>query len=160
SVTHRNSLNMAELREPKLWRKLFGREVTDSESTVFSRTIEGGGGVLVLRAANTEIPRAMKILDVHESDNVHDLFKSRDHGGYDEVDVSSRGERGGRVDSAEQVANSAVPLTRTSAIPTTETSRTQPTPGPDREEVLRLHEEQMDVGKRVVEIGKARVRRF
>src|SRR5215469_11188786 len=68
SVTHRNSLNMAELREPKLWRKLFGREVTDSESTVFSRTIEGGGGVLVLRAANTEIPRAMKILDVHESD--------------------------------------------------------------------------------------------
>jgi uncharacterized protein (TIGR02271 family) len=31
---------------------------------------------------------------------------------------------------------------------------------PAREEVLRLAEEQLNVGKRVVEIGKARVRRF
>jgi uncharacterized protein (TIGR02271 family) len=143
SVIHRDSVNVTELREPKLWHKLFGREVNDSESTVFTRTIESGGGIVTLRAPDTEISRAMKILDVHNP-----------------VDMRNRTETPSRVDVAEQTASSSLPRTKTSPAPSAETTRVPLTTELAREEVLRLHEEQLDVGKRVVEIGKARVRRF
>src|SRR5262249_15125342 len=65
SVLNRDSLTDAEVHEAGLWRRLFGRNVGDHESAVYGRTIESGGAVLTLRTADTEVPRAMKILDVH-----------------------------------------------------------------------------------------------
>ena len=163
SVMHRDTMNLGDLREPKLRNKLFGRELSDHESALFTRTIEGGGGVLTLRAPDTDMPRAMKILDVRESVETRDraeMLRSGD--GYDRSDVGSRANRDDRTDlsaRADAAANSGVPLTRTSAIPPTGTTTPVPTDR-GREEVIRLHEEQLDVGKRVVETGKARVRRF
>jgi uncharacterized protein (TIGR02271 family) len=125
SLLNRDTLSAAEVREAGIWRRLFGRNVGDNESTVYSRTIESGGALLTLRAPDTEIPRAMKILDVHSP-----------------VDVKDRAASYGLA-SERTVAPTA---TRTGRAPT--------------EEVLRLAEEQLDVGKRVVEIGKARIRRF
>jgi uncharacterized protein (TIGR02271 family) len=129
SVLSRESLTDAEVHEAGLWRRLFGRNVGDHESSVYGRTIESGGAVLTLRTPDSEVPRAMKILDVHNP-----------------VDSSDRTTSLGVVPAA--AARSAV-------TPPAATPRTAA-----REEVLRLAEEQLDVGKRQVETGKARIRRF
>jgi uncharacterized protein (TIGR02271 family) len=72
SLLNRDSLTDAEVHEAGLWRRLFGRNVGDHESAVYGRTIESGGAVLTLRTADTEVPRAMKILDVHNPVDVNE----------------------------------------------------------------------------------------
>jgi len=125
SLLSRDTLSASEIREAGIWRRLFGRNVGDNESAVYSRTIDSGGTLLTLRAQDTEIPRAMKILDVHNP-----------------------------VDVGERAANYTA-TTKTAVTPPASTVKS-----PVTEEVLRLAEEQLDVGKRLVEIGKARIRRF
>jgi uncharacterized protein (TIGR02271 family) len=127
SVLNRDSLTDAEVHEAGLWRRLFGRNVGDHESAVYGRTIESGGAVLTLRTADTEVPRAMKILDVHNP-----------------VDVNPRAASPG---VAPPPAKAAVTPPATSARLT-------------KEEVIRLAEEQLEVGKRQIETGRARIRRF
>jgi uncharacterized protein (TIGR02271 family) len=129
SVLSRESLTDAEVHEAGLWRRLFGRNVGDHESSVYGRTIESGGAVLTLRTSDTDVTRAMKILDVHNP-----------------VEANERATSLGVVPPA--VARSAV-------TPPMATPRATA-----KEEVLRLAEEQLDVGKRQVETGKARIRRF
>src|SRR6516225_2547221 len=129
SVLNRDSLTDAEIHEAGLWRRLFGRNVGDHESAVYGRTIESCGAVLTLRTADTEVPRAMKILDVHNP-----------------VDVNER---------AASLGVAPPPAAKASV--TTPPVTTKPVA---KEEVLRLAEEQLDVGKRQVETGRARIRRF
>jgi uncharacterized protein (TIGR02271 family) len=129
SVLSRESLTDAEVHEAGLWRRLFGRSVGDHESSVYGRTIESGGAVLTLRTPDSEVTRAMKVLDVHTP-----------------VDA---GERAASLGVASPTA------TRSAVTPPAATPRTTA-----KEEVLRLAEEQLDVGKRQVETGKARIRRF
>src|SRR5215510_1365984 len=75
-VLNRDTLTDAEIHEAGLWRRLFGRNVGDHESTVYGRTIESGGAVLTLRTADTAVPRAMKILDVHNPLDVNERATS------------------------------------------------------------------------------------
>jgi len=135
SLLNRETLSASEVREAGIWRRLFGRNVGDSESVVYTRTIESGGALLTLRALDTEVSRAMKILDVHQP-----------------VDVNERAASFGMSSTSSA---STMPAPKTAVVPPVGTTRT-----PITEEVLRLAEEQLDVGKKVVEIGKARVRRF
>src|SRR5215470_2529643 len=72
SLLNRESLTDSEMRESGLWRRLFGRNVGDHESAVYGRTIESGGAVLTLRTADTEVPRALRILDVHNPVDVNE----------------------------------------------------------------------------------------
>lgn len=129
SLLNRDSLTDAEVHEAGLWRRLFGRNVGDHESAVYGRTIEAGGAVLTLRLPETDVARAMKILDVHNP-----------------VDVNER---------ASSFGISVPPATKTTATSPPVASKTVA-----KEEVLRLAEEQLDVGKRQVETGRARIRRF
>jgi uncharacterized protein (TIGR02271 family) len=134
SVLNRDSLTDAEVHEAGLWRRLFGRNVGDHESAVYGRTIESGGAVLTLRLQDTDVARAMKILDVHNP-----------------VDISDRA-------SSLGLATPAVPKPAATAPSVTAPSLTSKSVA--KEEVLRLAEEHLDVGKRQVETGRARVRRF
>jgi uncharacterized protein (TIGR02271 family) len=129
SVLSRDSFTDAEVREVGLWRRLFGRNVGDHESAVYGRTIEAGGAVLTLRLPETDVPRAMKILDVHSP-----------------------------IDVNERAASLGVPV----PPPARPGVTTPPVAGKSvaKEEVLRLAEEQIDVGKRQVETGRARIRRY
>jgi uncharacterized protein (TIGR02271 family) len=129
SLLNRDSLTDAEVHEAGLWRRLFGRNVGDHESAVYGRTIEAGGAVLTLRLPETDVSRAMKILDVHNP-----------------VDVNER---------AASLGVATPPVTRASVTPPPLATKSVA-----KEEVLRLAEEQLDVGKRQVETGRARIRRF
>jgi uncharacterized protein (TIGR02271 family) len=122
SLLNRESLSDKEIRDGSTWQRLFGRSISDQESTVYRRAIDSGGAVLTLRAADTEVDRAMKILNGHGPKDLYD--------------------RSG--------------TSLTSAAPRTGTARTDL----GEEQVLRLAEEQLDVGKRQVATGKSRIRRF
>src|SRR5215467_5295507 len=115
SVLNRESLTDAEVHEAGLWRRLFGRNVGDHESSVYGRTIESGGAVLTLRTSDTEVTRAMKILDVHNP-----------------VDVNERATSLG-------VVPSSMPRSASTQSPSAPRAAA-------KEEVLRLAEEQLDVG--------------
>jgi uncharacterized protein (TIGR02271 family) len=114
SVLSRDSLTQAEIHETGLWRRLFGREISEQEGAAYGRTIEAGGGLLSLRVPETEVARAIEILNVQN------------------------------------------PAAKAAAVGAVAASVVN---GKD-EQVFRLAEEQIDVTKRQVQKGMARIRRF
>jgi uncharacterized protein (TIGR02271 family) len=137
SVVSNKTLTTAgqALREPGMWHRLFGRDIEQHEATVYGRTVEAGGVVLTLRVPETDIPRAMGILNAHKV-----------------VDVQDRAVEHGLI-SAAAAAAVAPPFIK-SAVAATIASPVS------KEQVLRLAEEQLVVGKKMVEDGTTRIRRF
>ena len=125
------------LREPGLWHRMFGGDIEQHEATVYAKAVESGGTVLTVRAADTEVPKAMGIL------NQHNL-----------VDVKDRAVDTGVI-SKETAAAIAAPAAVAAAVPTRPI-----TSDLSKNEVIRLAEEHLDVGKRLVEQGTTRIRRF
>jgi uncharacterized protein (TIGR02271 family) len=121
SVINNDSVGDKDVRDGNFWQRLFGRNISDQESAIYRRTIDSGGAALTLRTPDTEVERAMKILNVHGPMNLHD-----------------------RAASASAAATAA---TETRAVDA-------------GEEVVRLAEEQLDIGKRQITTGKSRIRRF
>jgi uncharacterized protein (TIGR02271 family) len=123
----------AALREPGLWNRLFGRGIEEHEANVYAKAVESGGTVLTLRAAQEDIPKAMGILNQH---NV--------------IDVKDRAIDTGALKATGVPLSSTVPPAPARPI-TTDLGKQQ---------VMRLAEEHLEVGKRLVESGATRVRRF
>jgi uncharacterized protein (TIGR02271 family) len=123
------------LREPGLWHRLFGSDIEEHEAKVYGKTVEAGGVVLTLRVPESEVPRAMGILNQH---NVVDVQNRALETGFLEKNTAAP------VASATTAAMPAKPLTTDIG----------------KGEVLRLAEEQLEVGKRLVKEGTARIRRF
>ncbi len=134
SAIHKKTLTLGaeKLVEPGLWRRLFGRDIQHYEALVYGRAIENGGVVLTVRVPETEVARATSILNAHES-----------------VDLRKRAMQEGLISGVTATAPPPPPVATMAA------GRTFP-----NEEVLRLAEEQFDLGKRVIQDGTTRVRRF
>ena len=132
SLLNRDALTKTDVNDAGLWRRLFGHDIGDNQSSVYSRAIESGGAVLSLRLPESEVPRAMKILDVHQPQNLNER-------------------------SADWNASGTF-TTKSSAPPLAPKGTNSVITG--KEEILRLAEEHLDVAKRQVETGKARIRRF
>jgi uncharacterized protein (TIGR02271 family) len=132
SIVGKKSLadDVKALREPGLWHRLFGRDIAEYEARVYGKTVEGGGAVLTLRVADTQVAKAMGILNQHHV-----------------VDVSRRAVETGLMAPTEVAPAAPVPVKPL----TTEIGKG---------EVLRLAEEQLEVGKRLVTEGTTRIRRF
>jgi uncharacterized protein (TIGR02271 family) len=123
------------LREPGLWHRLFGSDIEQHEATIYSKAVEEGGVVLTLRAPKSDVPKAMGILNQH---NV--------------VDVQDRAVETGILSKAAALPVAAAAAAAVPVKPlTTDVSKS---------EVIRLAEEQLEVGKRLVEQGTTRIRRF
>ena len=125
----------AALREPGLWHRLFGSDIEQHEAEIYSKAVETGGVVLTLRAADPDVPKAMGILNQH---NI--------------VDVQDRAVKTGLLSQAEAVP---VPAAVAAAVP-----ERPLTSDVAKDKVLRLAEEQLEVGKKLVEQGTTRIRRF
>jgi uncharacterized protein (TIGR02271 family) len=134
NVLNGESFTDKDVRDGNVWQRIFGRNVSDQESSVYRRTISSGGAALTLRTPDTEVDRAMKILNVHGPMNLHDRSSST---------TSSAG-------------TSATSSTATSAASVPTETRGLET----GEEVVRLAEEQVEIGKRQIMTGKSRIRRF
>jgi uncharacterized protein (TIGR02271 family) len=125
------------LREPGLWHRLFGGDIEQHEATVYAKAVESGGVVLAMRTEAPDVPKAMAIL------NQHNL-----------VDVKDRAVDTGVISKATAAAIAA-PAAVAAAVPVKPV-----TTDLGKNEVIRLAEEHLDVGKRLVEQGTTRIRRF
>lgn len=132
------------LKEPGLWHRLFGRDIEEHEATVYGRAVEAGGVVLTLRVPESDVPRAMGILNAHKV-----------------VDVKERALQQGLISPATVAAPPPLPkaAAATAAAATAAAARGVTAPI-GKDQVLRLAEEQLDVGKHLVEQGTTRIRRF
>jgi len=137
SAIHSKTLTLGadKLNEPGLWRRLFGRDIQQYEAIVYGRAVENGGVVLTVRVPETEVAKATTILNAHAS-----------------VDLRKRAMQQGLISGA---TTTAAPPPPPPPLATMAAGRTFP-----NEEVLRLAEEQFDVGKRVIQDGTTRIRRF
>lgn len=120
-----------KLREPGLWHRLFGRDIQQHEATLYGRTIDSGGAVLTVRVSGSDVAKATAILNAPQA-----------------IDVYKRAEQEGLLKS-EATAKSA-PAMATRAAGST-------FPG---EETLAVAEEEINIGKRLIQEGTTRVRRF
>ena len=125
TVSNGGLMRDKDVRSNSVWQRIFGRSVSDQESTAYGRTITSGGAVLTLRTQDTEVDRAIKILNAHGPMNLHDRSTSAQT-------------------STAQASTTPIETGRNAA----------------GEEVLRLAEEQIEVGKRQVAAGKSRIHRF
>src|SRR5215472_5321638 len=137
SLLNRDALTNTDVNDAGLWRRLFGRDIGESQSSVYSRDIETGGAVLTVRLPESDVPRAMKILDVHPPSNLNETSGTWEASGTPSSTPSSK-----------------------AVVPPPVAPRMSSTVTTGKEEVLRLAEEHLDVSKRQVETGRARVRRF
>jgi uncharacterized protein (TIGR02271 family) len=138
SLINSKTLDLAgdKLREPGLWHRLFGRDIQQFEATVFGRTVEAGGAVLTVRVPEDDVARATAILNAHRS-----------------VDLTRRAEQEGLI-----VAETAAASKPVAARPAPATVAA--VGAISGEEVFALAEEQINVGKRMVQEGATRIRRF
>ena len=140
------------LREPGLWHRMFGGDIEQHEATVYAKAVESGGVVLTLRAEKEEVPRAMGILNQHNLVDVQDRA----------VDTGVLPKRNAAANVAPAAAAAA---TGAAAAGATTAAASRPPARPvtadlGKEEVIRLAEEHLDVGKHLVEQGTTRIRRF
>jgi hypothetical protein len=143
SMINSKTLSLAgdKLREPGLWHRLFGRDIQQYEATVYGRSVEAGGVVLTVRVPENEVARATSILNSHRA-----------------IDLTKRAEQEGLLTAAPPVASRPAPAVR--PAPATVATAGAAPGGVSGEEVLALAEEQINVGKRLVQEGTTRIRRF
>lgn len=137
------------------WRKLFGSDVEANDARLYSQTVGNGGSVLTLRVAENQIDKAMSVLNTH---------------------ATSMGMQSGSSAPAARAAAAGAGMAAASAGMGTTSSaastpnRTPPPATPLRsdtplrtekgDEVVRLAEEYLNVGKQQVRTGVTRIRRF
>jgi uncharacterized protein (TIGR02271 family) len=128
-------------RHAGLWQWLFGNDLNLYEAKVYGSTIDDGGTVLAVRVPPDQVAQASGILDLHHPINVHDRA------------VTTGIAPAAHVETAAK-ALAATPLAKDQAVAVT------PKLAQVHSDTLRLAEEQLQVGKKMVETGRTRVRRF
>jgi uncharacterized protein (TIGR02271 family) len=130
----------AGLKQAGLWNRLFGDDIHQHEATVYGKSVERGGVVVSARVLDTEVAHAVAILDLHRPVDVHDRA------------VTSGVAPVAQVEAVEKKLD-AVPLAAAQKVALPKVAQANA-------DVLRLAEEQLQVGKRLVDTGRTRVRRF
>jgi uncharacterized protein (TIGR02271 family) len=158
STVNNKMLAGDKLHEPGLWRRLFGRDIQSYEAILYGRSVENGGVILTVRVPEPDVEKATKILNAHEA-----------------VDLRQRAVQQGLIEKTTAPSPAAAPPTaapKTTPPPVAAPQPAAPTPAAappatmaagqtlPEEQVLRLAEEQLDVGKRVIAEGTTRIRRF
>ena len=133
--------NRIGLREPGLWQRMFGGGMAQHEADVYTQSLERGGMVVSVRVPDSEVVHATGILDIHRPIDVQDRAITTGLAPAAKVEAVSAAVAAAPIAAAQKVAVS-------------------PKLAEAHGEVLRLAEEQLQVGKRMVETGMTRVRRF
>ena len=131
----------AGLHEPGVWQRLFGGDIEHHEAAVYGQSLKEGSVIVSVRVPETEAPKVISLLDSHKP-----------------VDILDRAKALGLEGAA-----AAVPGIPTASKLTAVAAAVPRIPTASRltgEEIVRLAEEQLNVGKRTVEAGFTRVRRY
>jgi uncharacterized protein (TIGR02271 family) len=127
--------------KPGLWQRLFGVDVYEHEAGIYGQTVQEGGALVSVRLPPREVAHARSVLDIHWPIDVHDRA------------VTTGVAPAAHVETIERKL-AAVPLAAVQQI------AVSPKLAAAQPDVLRLAEEHLEVGKRLVETGRTRIRRF
>ena len=122
------------VKEPGFWKKLFGKTVEEYEAKVYAHNVAKGGAVVAVHAQPESVHQVAGLLAAH---NAVDLKKRA-------VDDTILTPKAASTVKEEAVAVPVAPVTREL----------------DKDAVLKLAAESIDVGKKVVETGTTRLRRY
>jgi uncharacterized protein (TIGR02271 family) len=117
-------------KEEGFWSRLFGGE-PDHDTTVYSRSVENGASVISVRVTDAHADKVLKILESHHP-----------------VDLDERA----ATYAADPASHYTVPAAYAPAADVAGSA--------SDDETIRLSEERLAVGKRVVNRGGTRIRRF
>ncbi len=124
------------VREEGFWASLFGG-APDHDTAVYDRSLEGGSTIVTVKAPETHTAKVLEILESHHP-----------------IDIDERATGYGLTQSTTRETLAApMPVARATPIAATTASA-----GGDA--TLQLSEESLAVGKRVVNRGGTRIRRF
>jgi uncharacterized protein (TIGR02271 family) len=130
------------VKQAGIWHRIFGGDVHQHEAEVYGQTINRGGVVVSVRVLDSEVAHATGILDLHRPIDVHDRA------------VTSGIAPAAHVEAVAKSIIAATPLAAQQTV------AVAPKLAEAHDDVLRLAEEQLNVGKQMVETGRTRVRRF
>ncbi|SFO51271.1 conserved domain-containing protein [Candidatus Pantoea varia] len=139
-----------EARHPGFWQRLFGNTLEEDQAEVYEDAMRTGGVVLSLRADEDALPRALGILDAHEELTERSAAVPDEYTDGDGLTASASG---------TIPDNAPVDLLHTDPAHRV-AGRSALTGDESDEDVLRLAEERLEVGKRLVSEGSTRVRRY
>jgi uncharacterized protein (TIGR02271 family) len=132
-TTDSSTTGAAPVHEKGFWASLFGGEPEyEHDTTVYDRSLKGGSTVVTVKASGQHLTQVMEILERHSP-----------------IDIDERASSYGLVKSpGAATVSPTVPSGRDTTMPK------------GGEEVVPLSEEQLTVGKRLVNRGTTRIRRF
>jgi uncharacterized protein (TIGR02271 family) len=123
----------APAREEGFWASLFGGE-PDHDTAVYDRSMAAGSTVVTVNAPDTHIERVMQILESHQP-----------------IDID---ERAAGYGLTKTTAATTQPLAAPMPAAAVNTAKTA------SDDTIQLSEESLQIGKRVVNRGGTRIRRF
>ena len=138
------------------WGWLLGEENYQDHQSVYEHSIESGGVVVTAVIDEAVAPKIVSLIDAHNPVDLDERASAFNNS------TAGTTESGG---ARAQVAPAQVPPAAAAATPmaaTTTPSAKRPTSGLDSQgdQVLSLSEESLNVGKRSIDRGTARVRRY
>lgn len=129
------------VKKPGLWQRLFGPDVYEHEANIYGTTVHKGGALISVRLPPNEVAHARAVLDIRRPVDVHDRAVTTGVAPPAHVEAVQRKLETFPLAAVQEVAVSP------------KLAAAQP-------EVLRLAEEQLEIGKQMIETGRTRVRRF
>ena len=157
-----------EIRHPSFWQRLFGDDVDDNYASEYSKALRSGGVLLTVRAPKDQADHIEHELSAFAADysslhaNDRDPINRDFAGETNDAGLNTRATGG--LASDENIVDPNAPLSNTTTTANT-LGNTNSLTG-DRavsetdHESLKLAEEQVDIGKRQINDGSVRLRRF
>ncbi len=133
-------------REPGFWASLFGGEPEHGAAS-YDRSLQRGSTVLTVRTPSTHVEQVMRIIERHGPVELEDY--AADHDLAPATDLA-------RAPLPAVVSATARTAPAVPAVPATQAVATDA----DAADVLQLSEESLQVGRRVVNRGGTRIRRY
>jgi len=137
-------------RHPAFWQRLFGNTLEEDQAEVYEDAMRTGGVVLSLRADEDQLPRALGILDAHEELTERSAALPEDYAADEGLTTAPGASLNQPTPGSDLTGNPAHSATVRPSL----------TGDESEEDVLRLAEERLEVGKRLVSEGSTRVRRY
>ncbi len=141
------------VREKGFWASLFGGE-PDHDEALYDRSVSSGSSVVAVKASDEQAQLVTDILERHNPVDMDERAASYGLGTGSATTTTTTTTPVGMAPTAATTATTGAGTT--SGVGAT----TGTTPARSGEEVLALSEEQLTVGKRMINRGTTRVRRF
>jgi uncharacterized protein (TIGR02271 family) len=140
ATTSSTTTTAVQRREPGFWASLFGGEPEyEHDTTVYDRSMQAGSTVVTVKAPEQHLSKIIEILERHNP-----------------VDLDERASSYGLSSSTGASRGTPSPAATSPSVP----SGRDTTVAEGGEEVVPLAEEHLTVGKRLINRGTTRIRRF